>query len=301
MLFAQAEQTPTIDAYENYIEQYPQGAHIVTARERIVELERSITWSSDSRLIVGFKPALTAQGFGLKDLPLQYFVYLYTQAATGQYLRLYLPVRPLTPEPPARPELSKGEFESSKDFEIRSKKTLDEWYSEVNELNATHSSVLANWQREVQNYKDKLIQLRLQTQDSDRIFSWQQKAVRTALSYGFKLNKLQYNADDELFSYEISSRSFTGNWQGKLAVPIDQAQHFKSNLEDESNLRLHFYLNPTGKLELLSLTDIGTNIRSETQNVITQPKWLPMDSELEELALSKVTLNLQRLCRSDHH
>ena len=311
LLFEEAELVSTQAAYEKYLEQYPQGIHFATAYERLNSLRRSITWSFDSNFSVDFEAALTAQEFGsqeLKDLPLYYYVYLYTQAAKGRSLHLDAPIKPLAPKAhpypdlPAEPILERGEFETSRDFIERKNEALQKWLQNrqaqiseyelgIPDRKLAYELRLAEWQKLMQLYKNELAELRLQAQDPNQLIDWQQQAVRIALSDGFNLDSLQYDADQELFNYTISSKGLSGYWQGQLAVPLAKAQNFKSNLQDTFSVKLHFYLNPNGRLELLSVTDQAANISVNTQNVTSEPYWLPSSDRLTQLELHNLSLS----------
>ena len=274
LMFAQAERAATISAYEQYLEQYPQSNQTDTVIKRIDIMRRTITYHDNATGGEKFHPAIGSFGemsIGavnkLKRLPFYYFVYLYTQAAKGQFLRLYAPVQPY---------FKRGEFESSKDFELRTSKPLQDW-EEGSKI-----------------YENDLTKRRLQSNDSDRIFSWQRQAVRSVLSRGLSLDSLEYDADEELFSYSIISTSefFPKlTWQGKLAIPSKHAQQFKSELRfRKNNLKLHFYLNPDGNLELQRISDIATKISGKTQNNTLNPEWLPNSENLSQLSLYELSL-----------
>ena len=312
IIFTQAEQSPTVAGYELYLEQYPQGDYVDDVRKRLTPLRRSIVWNQDIELTSNFTKSLSLSRFDSKliRLPLYYFVHLYTQAAKGQYIKcpytlpevipLTLPTSPNLPPRPAK--LIRGEFESGEEFKMRNKKALQEWEIEKQALIATHElnlsktksaneRSLSDWQKWSQECNDSLNRNQSEALDPDRVFDWQQQAVRIVLSHGFSLDSLSYDPDQEIFNYTIKSKILPSAWKGKFSVPISKAQLFKSNLSDNSNLQLHFYINPTGALELRRVTDLATNTSADIQKITAQPTWLPSGGKLAQLQLRKLSVS----------
>ena len=313
---AEAEASGSFYAYEDYLQKYidenPDSELIDAVREKLYNSRRTILWRTNKsfrygeKFINAYKTYQRTYDLVKDDVPLYYFVYLYTQAAAGQYIGgSHYPPEPLAPKIPAitkspqKPKLNRGEFETSTEFGLRQQKALQDWQSRVakynsnlSELRSAYEQSLSIRQDLLQEYEDEIKRRRAQVKDPEWAIKWQKFAVQAVISSGLDLGSLQYDADQQVFEYKISSSRPSLAWQGQLVVPVEKARRFKSNWEKKQpKLQFSFYLNPTGSLELKQVTDLVNNLEVNTQNTSLQPTWFPSVDLLAQLSLLNLSLS----------
>ena len=315
--FAEAKSKNTVNSYWQYIYEHPGGDNVSDALELLQSANREIIWTLNAKDSYDFRVALSPKNENfigkLKDYPLHYFVYLYSQAAEGlymlydydsYYLRFVEPIPPILelptlaiddPRYPLQPRLIKGEFETSAAFKERENTALEAWQEKKDLFEAParerDNIRLAAWQKRQDNYQRAMTQRNDRSKHPGQALLWQFQAATTAL-FTSNLNlQLQYDADRQVFDYTIKSNYLNMIWQGELPIGLKAAEQFKVNISKPINRQLHFYLSPSGMLQLAKVTDLATSTSFTTQNNSLQPAWLPDAANLAELPLRKLSLS----------
>ena len=315
--FEEAKSRKTINSYWQYISKHPDSGNVLDALELLQSANREIIWTSNAKDSYDFRVALSPKDENfigkLKDYPLYYFVYLYSQAAEGlymlydynsYYLRFVEPTPPILelsalaiddPRYPLKPELIKGEFETSAAFKERENTALEAWQEKKDLFEAParerDNIRLAAWQKRQDNYQRAMTQRNDRSKHPGQALLWQFQAATTAL-FTSNLNlQLQYDADRQVFDYTIKSNYLNMIWQGELPIGLKAAEQFKVSISKPTNRQLHFYLSPSGMLQLAKITDLATGASLTTQNNSLQPIWLPDAANLAELPLHKLSLS----------
>ena len=315
--FAEAKSKNTINSYWQYISEHPEGDNVSDALELLQSANREIIWTSNAKDSYDFRVALSPKNENfigkLKDYPLHYFVYLYSQAAEGlymlygydsYYLRFAEPISPIlelptlatdTPSYPLKPRLTKGEFETSAAFTERENAALKAWQEKKDLFEAParerDNIKLAAWQKRQDNYQRAMTQRNDRSKHPGQVLLWQFHATVTALFLNNLNFQLQYDTDRQVFDYTIKSNHLNMIWQGELAIDLEAAEQFKTNVSRLKNRQLHFYLSPSGSLQLTKITDSATGTSLIAQNNSLQPAWLPDAANLAELPLRKLSLS----------
>ena len=317
--FAMAKTKNTIDSYWQYISDYPEGARVSDALELLQSANREIIWNPSTELFYHFifMTALSPKDENFKDklkkYPLHYFIYLYAQAAEGIYMlygyepyypRFIEPIPPIlevstlatdAPNYPTKPQLTKGEFETSGAFAAREHAALIEWEKKKdvleNPARERDKIKFSAWQKRQDKYEEVMAQRNQRSQHPSQALLWQYHAVVTALLVSDLDFQLQYNADKQVFAYSVTASFLNMAWQGELPIGLDAAEQFKANISQYANRQLHFTLDQSGLLELTKITDTSTDTSVMTQNNSPGPIWLPNATNLSELPLHKLALD----------
>jgi hypothetical protein len=315
--------------------------------ERIIYLTnktknyKDIYWEQGNPLLNTFKSNLDINE--VTDLPLVLAVDNYVKKSQKQatiippFTEQALPIEPQKQnfgvEPqvvdyPTEPTLTKGEFETTKVFEKRKTKALNNWIAQKAKIDSDYKTAYDNYLK--QQDKDYQQALAKYQQDKKQIIAknkqdkkaheqQQQKANQDATNNKQKyywqaalsaignkdlnFTKLDYNADSEEFSYQLIGGIFNMSWQGKIKVPLAKAKAFKQAMQSAKR-RIHFKIGDT-----LSITGFGIDNQDFNYKTIenTQPMFADVKiiSRLEEvkkdieIAISKGDIKLVNKIISD--
>ena len=344
--FLQARAENSAVAWTDYLREY--SGYAEPARNSYAQLlqpqanSSEIIWAYGNPLIATFTPALTVTDLEAeaRQYPLFYFVDLYVQTAKEKYLQVPEPEltaippepeatqpqllpEPIKPDYPPRPQLSKDEFEKTRDFEVRQQRALLQWQEQKDQIDTDHdraltqrqatnearleqareldSSNMRKWQ-EVKanaesnndllkaNHQRELLAREQQAQNPEQIAAWQWQAVVTALDSGLQLDNLNYDADAEIFDLQLSVQQPPMQWRAQLAVPISAARQFKEQLAESPYLQLHFRLDYAGELLFDRLVDPKFAQSSNSQKYSVAPVWQTTEDKMASYPLHKLTV-----------
>ena len=344
--FLRARAENSAVAWTDYLRQYSDYAEL--AHNSYAQLlqpqtnSREIIWAYDNPLIATFTPALTVADLEARarQFPLFYFVDLYVQTAKEKYLQVPEPElaaippepeatqpqllpEPIKPDYPPRPQLSKDEFEKTKDFKVRQQRALLQWQEQKDQIDAEHdqaltqrqitnearleqareldSSNMRQWQEVKANaesnnnllktsHQRELLAREQQAQNPEQIAAWQWQAIVTALDSGLQLDSLNYDADAETFELQLSVQQPLMQWRAQLAVPISAARQFKEQLAESPYLQLHFQLEPSGDLLFDRLVDPKFTQSTTSQKYSEAPVWKTTEDNMAIYLPQKITV-----------